>query len=88
MLRRRPQQTEAALAEMKEVAEHYVRVRSAAALLQWAIERYRRDKQAPLLKRVGQLFKTLTGGSFSDLRLEFDEQDHVQLVGLRRMVRK
>ncbi len=64
-------------------AEEYVRVRSAALLLQWAIERYRREKQAPLLKRAGQLFMTLTSGSFSDLALAFDENDHVHLTGLR-----
>ena len=74
---------QAALAEMRDVAEHYVRVRSAATLLQWAIERYRREKQAPLLKRAGQVFATLTGGSFSDLQVEFDEQDRAQLAGLR-----
>lgn len=72
-----------ALAEMRDVAEQYVRVRSAATLLQWAIERYRREKQAPLLKRAGQVFATLTGGSFSDLRVEIDEQDHAQLAGVR-----
>lgn len=74
---------QAALAEMRDVAEQYVRVRSAATLLQWAIERYRREKQAPLLKRAGQVFATLTGGSFSDLRVEIDEQDHAQLAGVR-----
>jgi uncharacterized protein YhaN len=74
---------QAALAEMRDVAEQYVRVRSAATLLQWAIERYRREKQAPLLKRAGQVFATLTGGSFSDLQVEFDEQDRAQLAGLR-----
>ena len=74
---------QAALAELREVAEQYVRVRSAATMLQWAIERYRREKQAPLLKRAGQAFATLTGGSFSDLRVEFDENDNAQLAGLR-----
>jgi uncharacterized protein YhaN len=74
---------QAALTELREVAEQYVRVRSAATMLQWAIERYRREKQAPLLKRAGQAFATLTGGSFSDLRIEFDENDTAQLAGLR-----
>ena len=74
---------QAALAEMRDVAEQFVRVRSAATILQWAIERYRREKQAPLLKSAGQIFATLTDGSFSDLRVEFDEQDHAQLAGLR-----
>lgn len=72
-----------ALAELQQVAEQYVRVRSAALLLLWAIDRYRREKQAPLLKLAGQLFDTLTSGSFSDLRVEFDEQDRAHLVGLR-----
>jgi uncharacterized protein YhaN len=74
---------QAALAEMREVAEQYVRVRSAATLLHWAIDRYRREKQAPLLKRAGEIFATLTGGSFTDLGLEFDEDDSAQLAGLR-----
>ena len=74
---------QAALAELREVAEQYVRVRSAATMLQWAIERYRREKQAPLLKRAGKVFATLTGGSFRDLRVEFDENDAAQLAGLR-----
>lgn len=73
---------QAALAEMREVAEQYVRVRPAVLLLEWAIDRYRREKQAPLLERAGQLFATLTGGSFRDLRLDFDE-DRMHLAGLR-----
>jgi uncharacterized protein YhaN len=44
-------------------------------LLQWAIDRYRREKQAPMLKRAGELFAILTGGSFQTLQLEFDDDD-------------
>lgn len=68
---------------MRNVAEQYVRIRSAAILLQWAIDRYRREKQAPLLKRAGQMFATLTLGSFSGLRVEFDDQDRAHLAGIR-----
>ncbi|MBB4364336.1 uncharacterized protein YhaN [Bradyrhizobium sp. CIR18] len=74
---------QAALAEMTEIAEQYVRLRSAVALLQWAIDRYRREKQAPMLKRAGELFAILTCESFQMLQLEFDEDDNVQLAGLR-----
>jgi uncharacterized protein YhaN len=74
---------QAALAEMREVAEQYVCVRSAATLLQWAIDRYRQEKQAPLLKRAGEIFSILTGASFGHLRAEFDEHDRAQLAGLR-----
>ncbi len=72
-----------ALARMSEVAERYVRVRTSALLLQWAIDRYRREKQAPLLNRAGELFATITGGSFTDLRVVYDAQDHAQLTGVR-----
>lgn len=74
---------QSALAEMTEIAEQYVRLRSAVVLLQWAIDRYRREKQAPMLKRAGELFAVLTCGSFQTLQLEFDEHDNIQLAGLR-----
>ena len=72
-----------ALAEIRTVSERYVRVRTSALLLQWAIDRYRREKQAPLLERAGELFATITGGSFKDLRVAYDEKDHAHLTGLR-----
>ena len=74
---------QAALAEIREIAERYVRLRSATLLLQWAIDRYRREKQAPMLKRAGELFAILTGCSFESLQLEFDQQDNVHLAGIR-----
>jgi uncharacterized protein YhaN len=52
-------------------------------LLQWAVERYRREKQAALLKRAGELFSVLTGASFVDLQLQFDEHDKMHLAGVR-----
>jgi uncharacterized protein YhaN len=74
---------QAALAEMREVAEHYVCVRSAATLLQWAIDRYRREKQAPVLKQAGEIFSVLTRTAFDHLGVEFDEFDRAQLTGIR-----
>ena len=74
---------EEALTEMGEVAEQYVRVKSSAILLQWAIDRYRREKQAPLLKRAGELFQVMTAGSFTSLRVDFDDQDNAHLIGVR-----
>ena len=72
-----------ALAEMRAVAEQYTRVRVAVLLLQWAIDRYRREKQAPLLNRAGQLFATLTDNSFGSLRVDFDDKDQAHLIGVR-----
>ena len=75
---------QAALAEIKEIAEQYARLRSAILLLKWAIDRYRSEKQAPMLKRAGELFAILTSGSFQTLQLEFDEDDKVELAGIRQ----
>lgn len=75
---------EEALTEMGDVAQRYVRVKTSAILLKWAIDRYRREKQAPLLKRAGELFQDMTDGSFTGLRVEFDEQDNAYLNGVRR----
>jgi uncharacterized protein YhaN len=72
-----------ALADMEEIAARYVRVRTSAVLLQWAIDRYRREKQAPLLKRAGELFTLMTGNSFTGLQVAFDEQDTAHLTGVR-----
>lgn len=75
---------EEALTEMGEVTERYVRVKTSAILLQWAIDRYRREKQAPLLKRAGELFQVMTAGSFTSLRVDFDDQDDAHLIGVRQ----
>jgi len=74
---------EEALAEINEAAEKYVRVKTSAILLQWAIDRYRREKQAPLLKRAEALFQIMTGGSFASLRVDYDDQDKASLAGVR-----
>ena len=72
-----------ALAEMREVAEAYVRTRAAALLMQWAIDRNRREKQGPMLKRAGSVFADLTLGSFASLELHYDQNDRPLLVGRR-----
>ncbi len=74
---------QSALASMEEIAAQYVRLRTATLLLQWGIERYRQEKQAPLLSRAGALFATLTANSFSALKLAFDDQDTAHLAGVR-----
>ncbi|MFO8151954.1 AAA family ATPase [Thioalkalivibrio sp.] len=74
---------EEALAGMRETAERYVRARTAAQLLKWAIDRFRREKQAPMLRRAGEIFASLTGGAFSALRVDYDDRDQPQLTGVR-----
>jgi uncharacterized protein YhaN len=72
-----------ALADLRDVVERYLRLRSAARLLRWSIERYRRENQGPMLARAGAVFKTLTGGSFERLAVDYDAQDRAVLLGER-----
>ena len=74
---------EEALAAMQDAAERYVRVRASGMLLRWAVDRYRKEKQGPLLKRAGELFRVLTRNSFERLEVRFDAQDTMHLTGVR-----
>ena len=74
---------EEALAAMQDAAERYVRVRASGMLLRWAVDRYRKEKQGPLLKRAGELFRVLTRNSFERLEVRFDERDTMHLTGVR-----
>ena len=76
-------QRQEALADLDEVAKKYVRVRTSATLLHWAIDRYRRELLKPLLNRAGALFAVITGGSFTGLSVEYDDQDQAHLAGQR-----
>jgi uncharacterized protein YhaN len=66
---------ELARAEMSAQAERYLRKRSQTTLLGWAIERYRAEKQTPLLKRASELFSTLTLGRYSTLLVDQENND-------------
>ena len=74
---------EDALADLRDIAERYVRARGSAVVLEWAIDRYRRERQAPLLGRAGKLFEKLTLGAFTGLAVEYDNRDRPTLAGLR-----
>lgn len=63
---------ECALAEMKDAVEKYIPIRASALVLEWAIEKFRRERQGPLLKRASQIFQTLTLGSFSKIEVQVD----------------
>ena len=68
---------------MKDAAESYVCARASALLLRWVIDRYRKEKQGPLLRRASELFRLLTRNSFEQLAIGYDERDNIQLTGIR-----
>jgi uncharacterized protein YhaN len=63
---------QAAIAQMSGAIERYVKLRVSARMLRWAIDRYREEKQDPLLKRAGQIFATVTLGSYMGLTVDYD----------------
>jgi uncharacterized protein YhaN len=76
------------LASLRRDVESYIPLRLARLVLQREIERYRKEHQTPLLVRAGELFRELTGGSFTSLQSHYGDDDQPQLVGVRRNDRK
>ena len=76
-------QAQAVLASIRSDAERYIQVKLAGKILRDQIERYRRENQGPLVKRAGELFSTLTLGSFGSLMTDFNEKDEPVLAGIR-----
>jgi uncharacterized protein YhaN len=81
---RAAQEAQDALAELRAVAEEYLRLRAAGTLLRRGVERYRQEQQGPLLRRAAALFSALTRGAFSGLRVDYGERDQPVLRGERR----
>ncbi len=71
-----------ALAELGEITDRFLSSFVGARLLRWAIDRYREEKQGPLLGRASTIFATLTDGSFERLMVDFDD-DTPKLIGRR-----
>ncbi|KVS37966.1 ATP-binding protein [Burkholderia ubonensis] len=59
-----------ALAAMGDAAEQYLEAATASRLLKWATDRYRDQKQGPMLKRAGEIFAGLTLGEFARLTVD------------------
>lgn len=72
-----------AAAGMAEAAERYLRLKTAARLLQWSMERFRQTRQGPMLARASEIFQALTLGSFSRLLVNADSHDSPRLVSIR-----
>jgi uncharacterized protein YhaN len=77
------EEAEAHLSSITENAEQYLRFQIAALILEQQIEAYRKENQAPVLSRSGDLFSTLTLGSYAGLRDELDASGKPLLLGVR-----
>ncbi|WP_321934619.1 ATP-binding protein [Paraburkholderia sp. J8-2] len=71
-----------ALSAMGEAAEQYLEAATASRLLKWATDRYRDQKQGPMLRRAGEIFNGLTLGEFA--RLVVDNERNPPALHARR----
>lgn len=71
-------------AAIEERVRRYLALTVAIDVLRQGIEAYRQRNQGPILSRAGELFSTLTCGSFERLRADYDEKDQPTLVGVRQ----
>ena len=78
------QQAESCAARVKQDALRFVHLRLAAYFLQAQIERFRKENQAPLLEKSGQVFQSITCCAFSGLSADFNADDTPVMVGLRK----
>lgn len=69
------------MALIVEQAERYLRLKTSARLLRWAVEQHRKEMQGPLLRRASTLFQLLTTGRFKRLFADFGDNDQTRLMG-------
>jgi len=72
-----------AAARIRQDSARYLRLRLATQFLQAQIEAFRERNQGPLLAKAGELFRQMTGASFSGLGTAYAEDDTARLVGLK-----
>lgn len=69
--------------EAKDLARQWVILKLAARMLAGSMEAYREKQADPVVRRAGELFSQLTGGSFIRLVEAHDESDALQLLAER-----
>jgi len=68
------EEAEGLVGKIQANVEYYVKLRLASAILTKAMERYRQSNQSPVLSIASDYFKTMTQGSFAELRADFDDK--------------
>jgi len=77
------EQAEELKARLAVDVEEYARLRLAVVVLHEAIDRYRQRSQGPVLNRASDLFAQLTLGSFTGLKVDYDDHDQSILQAVR-----
>jgi uncharacterized protein YhaN len=77
------QQRKNAETELLNAARDWTVLKLGALLVGRAIEKARASQHSPLINRAGELFSTITGGSFIGIAQDFGEDDTPYLAGRR-----
>ncbi len=77
------QSSETARATIIDLSSRYIRAKSAATVLRWAINRHRETRQAPLLAKAGKIMANVTGGRFIGLALDWGQGEDPVIVAER-----
>ncbi len=78
------QRAEACAATITQDSARFLRLQLAISLLQSQVERFRKENQAPLLQKAGEVFNAITCSAFSGLGADFKADDVPILVGVRQ----
>jgi uncharacterized protein YhaN len=71
-------------ASLRGDAARFLRLRLATSFLEESIARFREANQAPMLRRSGEIFATITRNAFAGLQTDFSDDDEPILTALRR----
>jgi len=71
------------LAQVRDDAIDYARIKLAAHILKLGVERYREKNQGPVLTRASEIFRDLTLGGFTDLHADYGDDGETVLRGVR-----
>ncbi len=73
------EEAERATTDVLRATERYIRLQATIAVLRYAIDRYRKENEAPLLRRASILFSRLTLEKYAQLEIDYDSGDRPQL---------
>lgn len=71
------------LARLTNDALEYARLKLASAVLRESIERFRKKNEGPIVQLASRHFAQITEGSFSGLKVDYDDDGQPLLVGVQ-----
>ena len=74
---------ESRFAEAERLAARYVRIKAQEIALDWIVEKFRKENQAPIMRIATRIFETITRGYYSELTTTENNRGVHQLLCVR-----